>query len=91
MASSTDPLQLALEQTGIDFKKSTAEVAAYIRERAVHLTMLGSADPDFPKALAAETKNVASFAADVAVDRGNGVDQKVFTAIVMGLGGLVVA
>lgn len=71
-----DLLEAAVEETGVALGASRAELAAYMAERAAHLSLIVH-EPGFDQALMAERNNVALRAGLEMSDQARAVDQKI--------------
>jgi len=69
-------LDSVVRETGISLKKTTAQVANYMAERAAHLAN-GATEDGFPEAVLAERDNVLLFAGVAAVGNAQAFDSRV--------------
>lgn len=69
-------LEQALEETGTEITNTTARVARYATERALHLSTL-VADPGYELAVVAERDNVALFAGLDLTGNADAMEQRV--------------
>lgn len=75
-------LQSELEETGQALAMAPKKLAAYMAERATHLSMLKtSGEPGFERALRAETRAIALKAGIVASGELDGIDNRIFGII----------
>jgi len=75
-------IEAAVAETGVKLKEAPAKLAAYMAERATHLSTISS-EPGFDQAVRAERNNVALRAGIAAHDMASSVDYQ-FLGLIQG-------